>query len=249
MKELEGKVAVVTGASKGIGAGIARALGHAGASVVVNYASDAGGAQRVVDAIHKAGGNAVAVQADVAVANDVRNLFAAAREAFGRLDVLVNNAGIYRFAPLADLSEADYRRQFDTNVLGTLLSTREALEQFGETGGSVINIGSIVSTNPVPNSLVYSATKAAVDNLTITLARELAPRRIRVNAIAPGGTRSEGVEAIGMIGSDMEKHLVSSTPFGRLGEPEDIALAAVFLASEQSRWITGETIRVAGGLR
>jgi len=249
MKELEGRVAVVTGASKGIGAGIARALGDAGASVVVNYASDAGGAQRVVDAIHKAGARAVAVQADVAVADDVRKLFAAAREAFGRLDVLVNNAGIYRFAPLADLTEADFHQIFDTNVLGTLLATREALVQFGETGGSVINIGSVVSTNPVPNSLIYSATKAAVDNLTITLARELAPRRIRVNAIAPGGTRSEGVEAIGMIGSDMEKHIVGNTPFGRLGEPEDIALAAVFLASEQSRWITGETIRVAGGLR
>src|SRR5262249_4089003 len=150
MKELEGKVAIVTGASKGIGAGIARAFGDAGASVVVNYASDAGGAQRVVDAIHKAGARAVAVQADVAVADDVRRLFAAAREGFGRLDVLVNNAGIYRFAPLADLTEADYRRQFDTNVLGTLLATREAVGQFGDSGGSVINIGSVVSTNPVP---------------------------------------------------------------------------------------------------
>jgi 3-oxoacyl-[acyl-carrier protein] reductase len=249
MKELEGQVAVVTGASKGIGAGIARALGDAGASVVVNYASDATGAQRVVDALREAGAKAVAVQADVAVADDVRKLFAAARESFGRLDVLVNNAGVYRFGPLSDLSEADYRRQFDTNVLGTLLATREAVASFGEAGGSVINIGSVVSTNPVPNSVVYSATKAAVDNLTVSLARELAPRRIRVNAIAPGGTRSEGVEAIGMIGSDMERTIVASTPFGRLGEPEDIALAAVFLASPQARWITGETIRVAGGLR
>jgi 3-oxoacyl-[acyl-carrier protein] reductase len=249
MEQLEGKVAVVTGASKGIGAGIARALGAAGAAVVVNYASDAGGAQRTVDAIHGAGGRAIAVQGDVAQGDDVRKLFAAAREAFGRLDVLVNNAGIYRFAPLAELTEAEYRQQFDTNVLGTLLATKEAVKHFGEAGGSVINIGSIVSTNPVPNSLVYSATKAAVDNLTITLARELAPSRVRVNAIAPGGTRSEGAAAIGMIGSDMEKQLVGNTPLGRLGEPEDIALAAVFLASERSRWITGETLRVAGGLR
>jgi 3-oxoacyl-[acyl-carrier protein] reductase len=249
MKQLEGKVAVVTGASKGIGAGIARALGEAGASVVVNYASDREGAQRTVDAIQRAGSKAIAVQGNVARAEDVRKLFAAARESFGRLDVLVNNAGVYKFEPLTEVTEAEYRREFDINVLGTLLATQEALKHFGDAGGSVINLSSIVSTNPIIGSVIYSATKAAVDNITITLARELAPRRIRVNAVAPGVTRSEGVEQIGILGSDFEKQKVSDTPLQRLGEPEDIALAAVFLASDQSRWITGETIRVAGGLR
>jgi 3-oxoacyl-[acyl-carrier protein] reductase len=249
MKQLEGKVAVVTGASKGIGAGIARALGEAGASVAVNFASDREGAQRTVDAIQRAGSKAIAVQGNVARAEDVRKLFAAARESFGRLDVLVNNAGVYKFEPLTEVTEAEYRREFDINVLGTLLATQEALNHFGDAGGSVINLSSIVSTNPIIGSVIYSATKAAVDNITITLARELAPRRIRVNAVAPGVTRSEGVEQIGILGSDFEKQKVSDTPLQRLGEPEDIALAAVFLASDQSRWITGETIRVAGGLR
>lgn len=249
MKQLQDKVAIVTGASKGIGAGIARALGEAGASVVVNYSSDREGAQRAVTAIQKAGGRAVAVQGNVAKASDVALLFAAARESFGRVDILVNNAGVYAFHPLQEVTEAEWRRQFDVNVLGTLLATQEAVKNFGDTGGSIINLSSIVSTNPIVGSVVYSATKAAVDNMTLTLARELAPRRIRVNAIAPGATRSEGVEAIGMIGSDMEKQLVGSTPFGRLGEPQDIALAAVFLASDEARWITGETLRVAGGLR
>ena len=179
----------------------------------------------------------------------MRRVFAAAREAFGRLDVLVNNAGVYSFAPLQEVTEAEWRRQFDTNVLGTVLATQEALKHFGDAGGSVINLGSIVSTNPILGSVVYSATKAAVDNMTIALARELGPRRIRVNAIAPGVTRSEGVERLGIIGSDLEKQKVAETPLGRLGEPEDIALAAVFLASDQSRWINGETIRAAGGLR
>jgi 3-oxoacyl-[acyl-carrier protein] reductase len=249
MKALEGKVAVVTGASKGIGAGIARALGEAGAAVAVNFASDAEGANRVVAAIGKAGGRAIAVQGNVAVAADVQRIFAATREAFGRLDILVNNAGVYRFEPLQDVTESEYRRQFDVNVLGTLLATREALKYFGDNGGSVINLSSVVSTNPLVGSVIYSATKAAVDNITLTLARELAPKRIRVNAIAPGVTRSEGAEAIGVIGGDMEKHLVGQTPLQRLGEPEDIGRAAVFLASEQSGWITGETIRSAGGLR
>lgn len=249
MKQLEGKVAVVTGASKGIGAGIARALGEAGASVVVNYASDRDGAQRVVDDIQRAGGRATPVQASVALAPDVQRLFAAAREAFGPVDVLVNNAGVYRFEPLAEVTEAEYRRQFDTNVLGTLLATQEALKHFGAEGGSVVNISSVVSTNPLVGSVLYSATKAAVDNLTITLARELAPRSIRVNAIAPGGTWSEGVERMGLIGTDLHKHMISQTPLGRFGQPDDIALAAVFLASGQARWITGETIRVSGGLR
>jgi 3-oxoacyl-[acyl-carrier protein] reductase len=249
MKALEGKVAVVTGASKGIGAGIARALGEAGASVAVNFASDEAGAKRVVAAIEKAGGRAIAVRGNVANADDVRGIFAAAREAFGRLDVLVNNAGVYRFEPLQDVTEAEYRRQFDVNVLGTLLATQEALKHFGDAGGSVVNLGSVVSTNPLVGSVIYSATKAAVDNLTLTLARELAPKRIRVNAVAPGSTRSEGLESMGIIGSDMEKHLIGQTPMQRLGEPEDIARAVVFLASDQSGWITGETIRAAGGLR
>lgn len=249
MKQLEGKVAVVTGASKGIGAGIARALAEAGASVVVNYASDREGAQRTVDAIQGAGGKAVAVQGSVASADDVRLLFASARESFGRLDVLVNNAGVYRFEPLPEVTEAEYRRQFDINVLGTLLTTQEAVKHFGPEGGSVVNIGSIVGTNPMATSVIYSATKAAVDNLTITLARELGPRRIRVNAIAPGITSSEGLEQIGVAGSDMEKALVAQTPLARVGQPDDIGLAAVFLASDQARWVTGETIRVAGGLR
>ena len=190
MKQLEGKVAVVTGASKGIGAGIARALGEAGASVVVNYASDREGAQRAVDAILKAGARAIAVQGNVAKADDVRLIFAAAREAFGRVDVLVNNAGVYKFDPLADVTEAEWRREFDINVLGTLLATQEAAKHFGDAGGSVINLSSVVSTNPIVGSVVYSASKAAVDNMTLTLARELAPHRIRVNAIAPGATRS-----------------------------------------------------------
>jgi 3-oxoacyl-[acyl-carrier protein] reductase len=249
MKALEGKVAVVTGASKGIGAGIARALGEAGASVAVNFASDEAGAKRVVAAIEKAGGRAIAVRGNVANADDVRGIFAAAREAFGRLDVLVNNAGVYRFEPLQDVTEAEYRRQFDINVLGTLLATQEALKHFGDAGGSVVNLGSVVSTNPLVGSVIYSATKAAVDNLTLTLARELAPKRIRVNAVAPGSTRSEGLVSMGIIGSDMEKHLIGQTPMQRLGEPEDIARAVVFLASDQSGWITGETIRAAGGLR
>jgi 3-oxoacyl-[acyl-carrier protein] reductase len=249
MKQLEGKVAVVTGASKGIGAGIARALGEAGASVVVNYASDREGAQRVVAAIQRGGNRAIAVQGNVARSQDVQLIFAAALESFGRVDVLVNNAGVYRFEPLADVTEAEYRRQFDTNVLGTLLATQAAAGHFGAQGGSVINLSSVVSSNPLATSSVYSATKAAVDNLTLTFARELGPQRIRVNAIAPGMTRSEGAEALGLLGGDMEKHMVGQTPLGRLGEPDDIARAAVFLASDDSRWVTGETIRVSGGLR
>lgn len=249
MKQLEGKVAVVTGASKGIGAGIARAFGAAGAAVVVNYASARDGAERVVGEIQKAGGKAIAVQGDVARAADVQLLFAAAREAFGRVDVLVNNAGVYAFQPLEEVTEAEYRRQFDINVLGTLLATQEAVKHFGPEGGSIVNISSVVSTNPLVGSVLYSATKAAVDNLTITLSRELAPRSVRVNAIAPGTTWSEGVETLGLIGSEREKYMVGQTPMGRLGQPEDIALAAVFLASPQARWITGETLRASGGLR
>jgi 3-oxoacyl-[acyl-carrier protein] reductase len=249
MKDLQDKVAVVTGASKGIGAGIARSFGAAGAKVVVNYASSREGAERVVADIVAQGGTAIAVQGDVAKAADVKRLFEETRAAFGRLDVLVNNAGVYQFAPLSDLTEAEFHREFDTNVLGTLLATREALKLFGSEGGNVINVSSVAGKNPPPNSAVYSATKGAVDTITIALSRELAPRKVRVNAIAPGGTVSEGLEAMGVIGSDFEKQLIDSTPLGRMGQPEDIARVAVFLASERAAWLTGEVISASGGWR
>jgi 3-oxoacyl-[acyl-carrier protein] reductase len=249
MSALTGKVAVVTGASKGIGAGIAKTLAGAGASVVVNYASSREGADRVVAEIAGKGGKAIAVQGDVSKAADVRRLFAATKEAFGALDVLVNNAGIYQFGAIEAVTEADFHRHFDINVLGTILTTQEALKYFGPAGGSVINISSVVSENPQPESLVYSATKGAVDTITRGLAKELAPRKIRVNAIAPGGVESEGTHSAGIIGSDFEKHLVAGTPLGRIGQPEDIALVALFLASEDSRWLTGEKITAAGGWR
>jgi len=248
-KQLAGKVALVTGASKGIGAAIARRFGEAGASVVVNYATARDGADRVVADIQRAGGKAVAVQGSVAKSADVQLMFGAAREAFGGLDVLVNNAGVYQFEPLEAVSEAEFRRQFDTNVLGLLLATQEALKHFGPAGGSVINISSVASTSPPPNSAVYAATKGAVDTLTVALARELAPRKIRVNGIAPGGIHTEGTERIGVVGSDFEKLLVSQTPLGRFGQPDDVAGVALFLASEGAGWVTGETIRSAGGWR
>jgi len=247
MKELENKVALVTGASKGIGAGIATHLARAGAAVAVNYASSREGADRVVAAIQASGGKAFAVQGDVAKPDDVRRVHAAVREAYGRLDVLVNNAGVYRFDPLEDIAEAEFHRQFNTNVLGTLLATQEAVKLFGATGGSVINVSSVVSRNPPPGSAVYSGTKGAVDAITIALARELAPRKIRVNAIAPGATMSEGFEAAGIAGSEFEKQLVARTPLGRLGQPDDIARLAVFLASDQAGWLTGELIAASGG--
>jgi len=247
MKELENKVALVTGASKGIGAAIATHLARAGAAVAVNYASSREGADRVVAAIQAAGGKAFAVQGDVAKLDDVRRIHAAVREAYGRLDVLVNNAGVYQFDPLENIAEAEFHRQFNTNVLGTLLATQEAVKLFGEDGGSVINVSSVVSRNPPPGSAVYSGTKGAVDAITITLARELAPRKIRVNAIAPGPTMSEGFEAAGIAGSEFEKQMVARTPLGRLGQADDIARLAVFLASGQSGWLTGELIAASGG--
>ncbi|MBS0473111.1 MAG: glucose 1-dehydrogenase [Proteobacteria bacterium] len=249
MSKLKDKVAVVTGASKGIGAAIARSLAAEGAKVIVNYASDAQGAHKVVGDIEAKGGTAVAVKGDVAKAADVQNLFAETKKAFGAADILVNNAGVFKFLPLEDTVEDEYRRQFDINVLGTLLATKEAARQFGDKGGSVINLSSVVSENPVPGSAVYSATKGAVDTLTQALALELAPRKIRVNAIAPGGTETEGTHAMGMIGSDFEKEMVSRTPLGRLGQPDDIAKVAVFLASDDSAWLTGERITASGGLR
>jgi 3-oxoacyl-[acyl-carrier protein] reductase len=248
MSRLAGKVAIVTGASKGIGAGIAKSFGEAGASVVVNYASSREGAERVVAQIKAAGGKAIAVRGDVSKVSDVKRLFTQAKEAFGNIDILVNNAGVFEFAPLENVTEQEFHREFDINVLGTLLATQEALNHFGPKGGSVINISSVTSANPVPNSVVYSATKSAVDSITKSLARELAPRKIRVNAIAPGGVETEGTHTLGMIGSDFEKQLVAATPLGRLGQPEDIAKLALHLASDESAWLTGERITASGGL-
>lgn len=249
MSRLKGKVAIVTGASKGIGAGIAERFGAEGASVVVNYASSREGADRVVAAITKRGGKAIAVQGDVARTEDVQRVFAAAKEAFGTPDVLVNNAGVFQFDPLENVTEAEYRRQFDVNVLGTILATQEALKHFGERGASVINVSSVVSLNPGVNSVVYAATKGAVDTITRGLAKELAPRKVRVNAIAPGLVETEGSRHLGVIGSDFERELVAQTPLGRAGQPEDIASVALFLASDESAWLTGERLSAAGGWR
>ena len=249
MSKLAGKVAVVTGASKGIGAGIARGLGAAGAAVVVNYASSREGADRVVAEITKSGGKAVAVQADVSKAADVRRLFAETKKAFGSLDVLVNNAGVYQFAPLEAVTEEEFHRQFNTNVLGLLLTTQEAVKHFGAEGGSVINIGSVATDLRLPTTAVYTATKGAVTSITEVLARELGPRKIRVNAINPGGVETEGTHAAGVIGSDFERQLIAQTPLGRGGQPEDIAPIAVFLASADSGWLTGEIVSASGGLR
>jgi len=249
MSELKGKVAIVTGASKGIGAGIAKGLGAAGAAVVVNYASSKEGADRVVAEITGNGGKAIAVQGDVSKAADVKRLFAETKEAFGTPDVLVNNAGIYAFGPLENVTEDEFHREFNTNVLGPILTIREALKHFGPAGGSVINISSVASESAPPNSVVYSATKGAVDSIARVLGKELGARKIRVNTIAPGGVETEGVHSAGIIGSDFEKQMVADTPLGRLGQPDDIAGVAVFLASDNARWLTGERITASGGLR
>jgi len=249
MGKLKGKVAVVTGASKGIGAGIAKTLAAEGAAVVVNYATSKQGADRVVADIMRAGGKAIAVQGDMAKPADVKRLFAETKKTFGSLDVLVNNAGVYQFQPLEAVTEAEFHRQFNTNVLGTLLATQEAVNHFGANGGSVINLGSIVSVNSMPNSVVYSATKSAVDSITRTLALDLSPKKIRVNTLAPGATATEGLDAMGAVGTDFEKTLVAGIPLGRLGKPDDIARVAAFLASDESAWITGERIAASGGQR
>jgi len=249
MGELAGKVAIVTGASKGIGAGIAKALGKAGAAVVVNYASSKDGADRVVKEIAQNGGRAVAVQGDVAKAGDVKRLFEETKKAFGALDILVNNAGVYNFLPLESVTEEEFHREFNTNVLGLILATQEAVKYFGTEGGSVINVGSVASTMTPPNSVVYTATKGAVDAVTRVLAKELGPRRIRVNSINPGGVETEGTHSGGIVGSDFQKQMVAQTPLGRFGQPEDIAPVAVFLASEASGWLTGEVLLASGGLR
>jgi 3-oxoacyl-[acyl-carrier protein] reductase len=248
-KRLAGKVAVVTGASKGIGAGIARALGAEGASVVVNYASDKKGAEKAAADIKAAGGQAIAVQGDVSKSADVKHLFAETAKAFGKLDVLVNNAGVYKFAPLEETTEAEYQRQFSTNVLGPLQATREALPLFGPGGGSVINISSIVSRMGIPGSAIYAGTKGALDTITLVLASELGARKIRVNAINPGMVESEGTHAAGFIGSDFQKDVEAKAPLGRIGQPEDVAKVAVFLASDDSAWLTGERISASGGHR
>lgn len=248
MHDLKGKVAIVTGASKGIGAAIAQQFAEAGAAVAVNYASGKDDAERVVGNILRSGGKAVAIKADVSKSADVKRLFAETVATLGRPSILVNNAGIYRFAPLDGVTEAAFHRQFDVNVLGTILATKEAVETFDGLGGSIINISSISSINPVPNSLVYSASKGAVDTITAALAKELAGRKIRVNAIAPGMTETEGLAAAG-IASETAKDIGATLPMGRVGKPEDIAHVAVFLASDDSAWLTGERIAASGGQR
>ena len=246
---LVGKVAVVTGASKGIGAAIARALGSEGAAVVVNYASSKTGADKVVSEITSAGGRAIAVQADMAKKADIERLFAETRKTFGRLDILVNNAGIYETSPLENVTEEHFHRQFNLNVLGPILATQAAAKLFDGDGGSVINISSVASTLGFPTYSVYSGTKGAVDAITRSLAKELGPRGIRVNAINPGMIETEGAHAAGIATSDMRKQTEAQTPLGRIGQPHDIAGAAVFLASADSSWITGETFVISGGLR
>lgn len=249
MKSLAGKVAIVTGASKGIGAVIAKALCAEGASVIVNYASSRNGADRVLAELAESGCNCITVQADVSDPEAVQRLFAEAKKAFGQLDVLVNNAGVFKFDPFEAITPAEFHREFSVNVLGPILTIQEAIREFGFEGGSVINISSIAGGQSQPNAVLYSATKAALGNLTQGLAAELGPRKIRVNAIAPGYTRREGTEAEGLHSEQSLQRYAAITPLGRLGEPADIAAAVVFLASDASAWITGETIRVSGGAR
>lgn len=248
MSKLEGKVAVVTGASKGIGAAIAKALAKDGAAVVVNYASSKAGADAVVDAITAAGGRAVAVQADVSQVAQARGLVEAAVQQFGRLDVLVNNSGVYEFAAIEEVTEEHYRRIFDVNVLGVLLATQAASKHLGE-GGSIINISSVVTDVLMPTSAVYSGTKGALNAISGVLANELAPRKIRVNVVSPGYVVTEGTHTAGIAGSEMEAGLVAQTPLGRSGQPDDIAGVVAFLASDDARWVTGEVINASGGVR
>ena len=249
MSRLKNKVAVVTGASKGIGAGIAKGLAAEGAAVVVNYASSKEGADRVVAEIVGKGGKAVAVQGDVSQASDVQRLFAETKKAFGTLDVLVNNAGVYEFAGLGEITEEQFHRHFNTNVLGLILATQEAVKLFGAAGGSIINIGSTASSLTPPATAVYTATKGAVDAVTHVLAKELGPKKIRVNSINPAMVETEGAHTLGVIGSDFQKQFEAMTPLGRIAQPADIAPIAVFLASAESGWLTGETLFASGGLR
>jgi len=246
--KLAGKVAVVTGASKGIGASIAKHLAAEGASVVVNYASSKAGADKVVAEITGAGGKAVAVQGDVSKKADIDRLFAETKKAYGQVDILVNNAGVYEFAPLEQVTEGHFHKQFNLNVLGLLLTTQEAVKHFTPAGGSVVNISSVVGPHPVANAAVYSATKGAVDAITKSLAKELGPKKIRVNSLNPGMIDTEGAQSAGFIGSDFQKQIVGQTPLGRIGQPDDTAKVAVFLASDDSGWVTGETLLVSGGM-
>jgi 3-oxoacyl-[acyl-carrier protein] reductase len=248
-QKLAGKVAVVTGASKGIGAAIAKRLADEGAAVVVNYSSSKEGAERVIADIKRNGGRAVAVKANVANPADIRRLFSAAAESFGRLDVLVNNAGIYEFAPLEAVTPEHFHKMFDLNVLGLILTTQEAVKHFGPDGGSVVNISSVVSTSSPAGGSVYSATKAAVDAVTRSLARELGPRKVRVNSINPGLVVTEGVRSQGIEESDLRRNFEANAPLGRVGQPDDIAPAAVYFASDDSKWVTGETLFISGGYR
>jgi 3-oxoacyl-[acyl-carrier protein] reductase len=247
MSKLTGKVAVVTGASKGIGAAIAKSLAAEGASVVVNYASSKAGADAVVSAIAAAGGKAVSVGGDVSVASEAQGIVNAAIENYGRIDILVNNSGVYEFAPLEATTEESFHRMFNVNVLGLLLATQAAVKHMAE-GGSIINIGSAVTRVTPPNSAVYTGTKGAVDAITGVLAKELGPKKIRVNSVNPGMVETEGTHTAGFIGSDFEKNLVAQTPLGRLGQPNDIATVVVFLASDDSAWLTGEKLVASGGL-
>jgi len=249
MKKLENKVAVITGASKGIGAAIAKGLAAAGASVVVNYASSKAGADQVVADITANGGKAIAVQGSVSNADDVTRLFDETTKAFGPVNILVNNAGVYKFSPIEDVTAEEFYNQFDTNVLGLLLATQGAVKNFAEQGGSIINIGSAVTAITPPASSIYTATKGAVDAITGVLSKELAPKKIRVNSLNPGMVETEGTHTAGFIGSDFHHEAVRTTPLGRIGQPDDIADVAVFLASEDSRWLTGETLIASGGVR
>jgi len=248
-KKLVGKVAVVTGASKGIGASIARALAEEGASVVVNYSSSKQDAERVVAEITARGGKAIFVQADVSKPAHIERLFSEARRSFGRLDILVNNAGMYEFSPLEGVTEEHFHKHFNVNVLGLLFTTKEAVKHMGPEGGSIINIGSVASSMRLPNSAVYSASKAAVEAITGVLAKELGPRKIRVNSISPGVIETEGSRAGGFVGTDFQKTVEAQAPLGRVGQPDDIAPTAVYLASSDSKYMTGETLLVSGGLR
>ena len=249
MNRLKAKVAVVTGASKGIGAAIAEHLAAEGAGVVVNYSSSKAGADAVVKRIMEKDGRAVAVQADVSKPDDIRRLFAETKKVFGKLDILVNNAGLYEFAPLAEITPDHFHKHFNLNVLGLLLVTQEAVKHMGPTGGSIINLSSVATSINIPNTAVYTGTKAAVDAITKCLSKELGPRKIRVNAVNPGMVETEGLHAAGIAGGDFQRKTEEQTPLGRIGQPSDIAPAVVFLASSESDRITGETLYIAGGMR